>query len=470
MGGGLFGSFFPTEAKVTDIEPLTWAALSEGFNSKAGVSVSLDRATRVTAFLACVRVLAEGIAQLPLKIYREGEDGSLKPATDLDVYRVLHRKPNEFMTSFEFRETMMMHATMTGQGRAFINRIGGEESPKIAELLPILPGRCAVKQSAGYETTYEITSAKGESLGTFPRSAIFEIRGPSWDGVCGMQPLDWAREALGLAIATEETHSRLHANGAQPGGVLSVDGNLSIEAAKRLKEDWAQSQVGGANKWKTALLPGNVKWQALSETGVDNQHLELRRFQVEEICRALRVFPQMIGYADKTATFASAEAFFLAHVVHSLVPWVERWQQAIARDLLGDDMTLQAKFAVQGLLRGDAKTRAAFYASGIVNGWLTRNQARLFEEMNPIDGLDEPLIPLNMGTAAERDEIAEEVVKTIKSHMIGHNGGPALDDADGLEEKIGRVLSRKNEDRIVNAHKSLAEVLASLPTPGEEQP
>lgn len=225
-------------------------------------------------------------------------------------------------------------------------------------------------------------------------------------------------------------------------------------------------QTGLKNKFKTAVLDVDATWTPLAATGVDNQHLETRRFQIEEICRDLGVFPQMVGHTDKTATFASSEAFFLAHVVHSLQPWVENWEQALALYLFPEEDDLLAKFSMQGLLRGDNKTRAEFYASGIVNGWLTRNEARRLEDLNPIDGLDDPLLPLNMGTQAERDELAKDVTAAVKA-MIGHNGGPDLDDAE-IERKVGRVLSARNERRIVTARDSLNEVLNTLPTAESE--
>jgi hypothetical protein len=168
----------------------------------------------------------------------------------------------------------------------------------------------------------------------------------------------------------------------------------------------------------------------------------------------------MVGYSDKTATFASAEAFFLAHVVHSLAPWIENWQQVMARDLFPDEDDISAEFSVQGLLRGDHKTRAEFYASGIVQGYFTRNEVRGWENLNPLPGLDEPLIPLNLGTQAERDAVAKDVTAAVKS-MLGHNGGPALDESE-IEMKVGRILSRRNEKMIVDARDKLDVVLASV--------
>jgi HK97 family phage portal protein len=383
--------------KATDAGNLSWAGLFGQQNSRAGVSVNVDSALKVTTVFACLRVLADGIAQVPLKVYREKADGSKELAKDHPVYRLLSRRPNEWMTSFEFRQVMMFHAALLGNGCAYIGRVRGV--PK--ELIPLVPGSYVIDQARDYTLTYRLTGRNGQTS-VLPREDVFHLRGPSWTGAAGLDALQVAREAVGLAIATEETHAALHANGTQPGGVLSVKGSLDDAARARLKESWAQYQGGLANRFKTAVLDMDSTWTPLGMKGVDAEHLDTRRFQIEEICRDLKVFPQMVGYADKTATFASAESFFLAHVIHTLNPWIENWEQSLARDLFPDEDDIVAKFSMQGLLRGDNAARATFYASGITNGWLTRNEARRLEDLNPIEGLGEPLLPLNMSTQAER--------------------------------------------------------------------
>ena len=460
MSRGLFGALATgirrAEGKAVDASALTWQALLGNQNSRAGVSVNINSALKVSTVFACLRVLANGIAQVPLKLYREDDDGLKTIAKDNPVHRLIWRRPNAWMTSFEFRQMMMFHAGLLGVAVAYVGRVRKE--PR--ELIPLIPGAFTLKQAADWTITAEV-QRPGGGVDTLSRDELFILRGPSWSGPAGLEALSLAREAIGLAIATEETHGALHANGAAPGGILSIKGTLDPAGRERLKASWAQYQGGLRNKFKTAVLDQEATWTPMAMTGVDAQHLETRRFQIEEICRDLGVFPQMVGYSDKAATFASAEAFFLAHVVHSLNPWVENWEQALARDLLpANDDSLMAKFSLQGLLRGDNKTRAEFYASGIVNGWLTRNEARRFEELNPIEGLDDPLLPLNMGTQPERDALAKDVTAAVKS-MLGHNGGPAIDDAE-LERKVGRVLSGANERRIIGARDNLDEVLASL--------
>ena len=436
---GLFGTLAAgaaVERKSSDaFDALTWSSLLGAPSSKAGVAVNIDTALRTSTVLACARVLAEGVAQVPLKVLREADDGSKAPAKDLPAYKMLYRRPNPWMTSFEFRETMMFHAVLTGDGIAIKNR---DLTGAVRELLPVPPGNVTITRGRDWETTYTVNDAQG-AIGTFTAKDVLHLKGPSWSGVVGLDIVRLARDAIGLAIATEETHARLHANGVRPSGVISVDGPLSKEGRGRI-QDALEEVKAVHNTGKTLVLDQSAKWLALTQSGVDAQHIATRQLQIEEVCRFLRVFPQMVGYADKTATFASAEAFFLAHVIHSLMPWIERWEEVIARDILDEirdpraaEGELIARFFLQGLLRGDSKTRAEFYTSGIQTGWLTRNEARRYEDLNPLPGGDELLTPLNMVPAGQNGGLAKSVAEIIARYS---GQLPA-----GLEDKIGRVLS-----------------------------
>lgn len=395
---GIFGSLKfaggDREQKATDIGAYSWQTLLGQQAVKSGVSVNIDTSMQVSAVLACTRALAEGVAQLPLKLYTISADGSQNEAQGNRLRTILGMRPNDWQTSFEWRETMMFHAVLSGDGFSFINRLRGE----IRELLPIPPGMCFPVQDDKYGLTYKITWKDGSS-DTLPRSSVLHLRGPSWDGYRGLEPVRLAREAIGLAIATEDAHARLHSNGTRPGGLISLEGVLSPDAQERLKAKLAV-YGGTENAFRTMILDQGAKWQPFAMSGVDAQHIQTRMFQIEEICRSMRVSPVMIGHSDKAATFASAEAFMLGHVVHTLMPWVARWEQVIARDLLGGDESLTAKFTMQGLLRGDSASRAAFYSAGIAAGWLTRADVRRLEDLNPLPGLEAPLMPLNMAPVA----------------------------------------------------------------------
>lgn len=370
-----------------------WLEVYGGRSSTSGIAVNWTTAVQCMAVLACIRVLAEGIAQLPLKLFRELADGGKDIAVDHPLHRLLHRRPNELQTSFGFRETLMLHAALTGNGFAYKNEAGG----RILELLPLLPNWMTRIKRSSWDYDWEIRFPDKEPV-TVPRAKIFHLHGPSWDGALGMDAVNLARDVIGLALAAERNVATLQGKAARPPGVLSTEQVLGPEQTQRIRQSWNEA-FGGENQNQVAVLEGGFKFTPMGMTSVDAQTLETRRMQIEEICRAFRVFPLMIMQADKTATFASAEQFFLAHVIHSLGPWVERWEQDIDAQLLSDadrEEGLFAKMAVQGLMRGDAKTRAAYYSRGILDGWMTRNEARELEDMNPLPGLDEPLRPLNM--------------------------------------------------------------------------
>jgi HK97 family phage portal protein len=378
------------ERKETDISGATWTELFPQNNSRSGVSVNIDSALRTTTVLACARVLGENIAQLPKNLVDiDPENNTKKKNFTHPAYRLLAIAPNEFMSSFEFYETMMLHAVLTGNAFAYL----GWSGDKIKEIIPLVPGNVQIVRRPDWSITYIVSDLEGTTTTLQPEN-VLHLRGPSWDTYQGMSAVALAREAIGLAIATEETHASLHANGAQPGGVLAVKGRLDKDARDRLKAAWGAFQGGVANRFKTAVLDVDAEWKPLSMSGVDSQHLETRRFQIEEICRALNVYPQMVMHSDKTSTFASAEQFFLAFVKFNLMPWIIRWEQAINRTILGDNDNLVCKFSVDALMRGDSAQRSTFYQQALGGArpeaaWMTKNEVRELEDLNPIDGGDE---------------------------------------------------------------------------------
>lgn len=370
--------------------------------SNTGKSITLDTAMRVTAVLACARVIAEGIAQVPFKLYR-GEGRSREPAKDHPLYDVLHRRPNDWMSSFELREMMGYHCTLAKGFTAYANR---GRNGRVVELIPIMPHTVEVIQGADWSIKYRVTASNG-STQDFPQDAIWHVRGPSWDGVVGMDLIGLAREAIGLAVAAEESQSTLHRRGARPSGLYSVEGTLSKDQHRLLKAWIDENYAGDSKSGSTMLLDRTAKFTSMQMSGVDAQHLETRRFQIEEVCRAFRVMPIMAGYSDKAATYASAEQMFLSHVVHTLSPWYERIEQSADCQLLTKQDIEEghyAKFTTAGLLRGALKDTAEYLGVLIDRGIMTRNEARDKLELNPLDGLDEPMTPLNMRIGNEEPE------------------------------------------------------------------
>lgn len=379
---------------------------------KSGANVTLDAALAVSTVLACVRVLAEGVGQMPHKVYSEAVEGSPEIDREHPAYKLLAKRPNEWQTPFEFREGMMIHAVLTGNGYAYKNKVNGE----LRELLPLVSTKVKPVQDARYRLTYELTLPDGTPK-ILQRDEVFHLRGSSWDGYTGLDAVRLAREAIGLAITTEETHARLHSNGARPGGLLMLEngGKMGEPQLKALREEWEKTQGGVANAMKTAILVGGWKYQQMAMTGVDAQHIETRKFQIEEICRAFRVFPLMVMQADKAATFASAEQFFIAHVIHSLDPWAVRLEQAADRDLISNedqDRGIYTKLIREGLLRGASRDRADFYTKALGAGgspaWMTQDEVREKENLPAMGGdaakLPTPTNPAPANSNATADE------------------------------------------------------------------
>lgn len=368
--------------------------------AKSGVAVNWKTALQASTAIACARVIAEGIAQVPFKLFKERPAGGMDAARTHGLYDLLSSKPNEWQTSFELREMIGLHLAF--QGNAYIYKVRGLGN-KIVELLPFEPQLVTVKRD-GWERKYEIRTTKGESIPVAAEN-MWHLRGLSWDGVSGLDGIRLAREAIGLALAMEEHSSRMFSNGARPGGALVTDAVLKDDQLKLLKDTWNEQYAGTSNAYKTAVLFGGLKWQPFAMNSVDAQHLEQRRFQVEEVCRHFRVMPIMVGHYDKAATYASSEQMFLAHVVHTLMPWYTRIEQSADVNLLSDNERAAGyytKFMAQALMRGASKDRAEYFAKALGSGgspaWMTQDEVRGLDELNPMGGRAAELpIPTNVG-------------------------------------------------------------------------
>lgn len=356
-----------------------------GNESRAGTVVDWKRALEVSTVLACCRVVAEGVAQVPWRVYQD-VDGGRKVATEHPLHRRLNRRPNRWQTSFEFRETVVFHQMLTNNAFVFVNRVG--TAREVRELVPIEPGRVTVEQIDDAELRYKVRGKNGQEQ-IFPQESIWHLRGPSWNSWLGMDAMRLAREAIGLSMAAEQSQAALHKNGGRVGGVLSVEGPLKEDQYKQLRAHIEREFAGAANDGKWVVADRGAKFEKIVMSGVDAQHLETRKFQTEEICRQFRVMPIMIGHADKTATYASAEQMFLAHVVHTLMPWYQRLELSGDINLLSErdlDAGYYTKFVPNALMRGAATDRAQFYAaalgSGGTKGWMTQNEVRALEELD----------------------------------------------------------------------------------------
>lgn len=362
-----------------------------GRASKSGQEVSWRTALEVSTVFACARVLANGVAQVPWKLMKA--DGAMRvPAEGHPLYEPLYRRPNAWQTSFEFRRQVMLHLVLCSNAFVWKNRVAG----RIVELFAFEPGRVSVEQLADWSLRYKVRLLDGREI-EIPAADIWHLRGPSWSGWFGLEAVKMAREAIGLAMATESSQAEMHKNGVRPTGLYSVEGVLTKEQydplRKHLRE--AATENGGG----VMLLDRKAQFTPTSLTGVDAQHLETRKHQVEEICRFFGVMPIMVGQADKAATYASAEQMFLAHVVHTLGPWYVHIEQSADVNLLSAEdraAGLYTKFFPQALMRGDNKARAEYFAKALGSGgapaWMTQDEVRELDELNPMGG-DAALLP-----------------------------------------------------------------------------
>lgn len=365
-----------------------------GALSVAGVTVNDKTALGVSTVLACVKTIADGCATPSLTVFREKSDGTRERAVNIPEYRLLGRRPNEWQTSFEWRRQMTLHAALTGAALSI--KVRGANR-RVQELIPVMPGRWDVRKINRYEVRYRCWDDFG-LVGEFEPDDVFILNGVQWDWVTSLNAVALARSAIGLAIATEQSQAAMHANGLRPSGTYSVEGTLTGEQHERLTA-YLKAKAGPDKVGTPMVMDRGAKWLNTAMSGVDAQHVETRRMQVEEICRGYGVFPIMVGHSDKASTFASSEAFFAAHVKHTLAPWHRAWTQRIDEMLLDGAGPLFAEFDTRYMMAGSMKDRAAWARTMAEMGIYTRNEIRDEEGKDPLPGLDEPLTPLNMGGA-----------------------------------------------------------------------
>ena len=346
--------------------------------SNAGKSVNPKNAVQVSAVYACVRVIAETIASLPFGVYESTDSGSNK-ATEHPLYRLLHDEPNPEMTSFVWRETMLTHLLLYGNAFCQIIRSG---RTNIVGLYPLLPDRMEVDRDSKGNLTYTYTTTDGKPVALKPED-VLHIPGLGFDGIVGYSPIALEKNAIGLGIAAEEYGSRFFQNGARPSGILTHPN--TVKDPKRLRESWNAAYGGSGNSGKVAILEESMTFTPISIPNNEAQFLETRKFQVEEICRIYRVPAHLIGNLDH-ATFSHIEHMSIDFAVHTIRPWLVRIEQAMNRALFLD--TEKGRFYVQfnldGLMRGDYKSRMEGYAIARQNGWMSANDIRELENLNPL--------------------------------------------------------------------------------------
>jgi HK97 family phage portal protein len=398
---GFFSSLFQSKTLEERAAPqrqhpsadIDWAEFLGAASRTAGLPApSVESAMTMPAVYACVRVLAETVASLPLITYRTRPDGGRERAGDLPLARLLARRPNPEMTAFELEELLTSHCAQWGNGYAFLEL---DRRGQVTALWPLRPDRTQPVRRNG-ELQYRYRMDDGQEV-VIPAWQVHHRRGLSGDGIVGYSPVRVAMLAVALGMATEEFGARFFSNGARPGMVLEHPGKLSDQAFDRLRVSWRDDHQGLSNAHKIRILEEGMKIETLGIPPEEAQFLQTRTFQAQEIARIFRMPPHKIGLLENS-TFSNIEHQAIEFVTDTIRPWLRRFEQAQERDLLTESerQTIYTEYLVEGLLRGDTVSRYQSYAVGRQWGWLAVNDIRRLENMEPIDDGDVYLQPLNM--------------------------------------------------------------------------
>jgi len=390
--------------------------LTGGMTTDAGVSINNNTAMQISTVFACIRIISEDVGKIPLQVFRKEKNGRQRDDSH-PLNNIFNNNPNPEMTAMSFRQTLMGHVLAYGNGYAEIVR---DATGQVAALWPLLPDRVTPKRDSNGLLYYEYKNVDGTTT-SLSQSKIFPIPGFSFDGIQGYNVIHYARQSLGLARAAERFGAKFFGNGAKSTGVIEVPGRLTEKAFKNLKTS-VEQQISGDNIHRMLLLEEGAAFKPVSLSPEDSQFLETRQFSIPEVCRWFRMPPHKVADLSR-ATFSNIEHQSLEYVSDTLMSWFVRWEQAISRSLLTPQERqagLYLKHNANALLRGDIQARYNAYGRGINDGWLLRNEARELEELNPLDGLDEPLVPLNMGGASQvpADNIVDDISKRIANAEI----------------------------------------------------
>jgi len=357
---------------------------SDGWNDApsrgpSGMRITPETALKCSAVLACVRLIAENVAAIPLHVYRRLQQGGKERARDLPLYRLLNQQPNGWQTSFEFREMLTAHALTYGNAFA---QIRSGPAGAVDSLWPLHPSRMKVHQLEDGTLCYYYREENGAET-RYTQDQIFHLRWLSSDGVMGMLPVTLSKDAIGLAQALEAHGGAYFGNSCRLSGLMESDNPISVENAERLREQFERLHRGADRAHRTAILPAGVHWKDVQSSNEASQFLETRQYQVIEICRAYRVDPSYVQ--DKTKVgYASQEQAAIDLVQQTLMPWFRRWESAITRDLVVQDDVYFAEFDTRGLLRGDLAAQGAWLQTMLATGIYSVNECREVLNMNPI--------------------------------------------------------------------------------------
>lgn len=398
---GIFSRFWRPRALVTEDQVRD---MLRGHNTASGAIVNESSAMRVAAAYRCVNIIAGSIATLPLDLIRRENESVRRPAVGHPLRRILTVKPNPWQTPSEFRR--MLQANLLLRGNAYARKV--MVGSRVVALIPLHPDRVQAEQLDSLAMQYKISGRDGRQM-TLGQADVMHLRGMSLDGVTGLSVLSNMRESLGLSLQAEQAGARLFRNGVLTGGVIEHPGKLSPDAARNLRESLDERNAGVENAGKWIVAEEGMKFSPVALSAEDAQWLGARDFQRYDIAMFFGVPPHMIGATEKTTSWGSGiESQGIGFVTYTLADWIKTWEEAIKRDLLQEPEwdALDARFNVNGLLRGDSKARWEGYVKALQWGVYSPNEVRSLEDQNPREGGDVYYDPPN--TAGEKEESRDE--------------------------------------------------------------
>jgi HK97 family phage portal protein len=381
-----------------------------GYQTKSGQAVNNTTALSIASVHACVRVIADGIAGLGLKLYKD--DGQSRDQIIIHYATALTNEPNPYQTKYDFTKYMTSHLALTGNAYAFINRdvrnIG-------IELHPIAPQYVTPVMQDGL-LFYKVTLAGYP--GMIPATEMLHFKGMCGDNpLVGLSPVVLHAETLGIDLAAISQSAGVYKNGVLK-FLLTSDAQIKIDQAGPLKKS-LDDVIDGASR--SAVLPNGIKMEKLSLSPEEAQYLETRKFSSEEIARIFGVPASMIGAT--AGIKSSVEQEYQDFYARTLMSYAINIEQELARKLLteNDKLTYYFKFNFNSLLRASANERADYYNKGIRGGWLSRNEARVYEDVNAFDGGDEYLIEANLMPSSQINEYMDAKIANLMATADKNN-------------------------------------------------
>ncbi|MBA3010868.1 MAG: phage portal protein [Proteobacteria bacterium] len=388
----MFGFFKKKKRAMMSDTNQNWSEFGFSGPTSTGQNVTEQSAMMIPAVFACIRVLAESCGSLPLMVYERKPDGTKERARNFPLYKFLHDSPNSFMDAVSFWELLIGHCALRGNSYAFVDR---DEDGTIQAIWPLLPQNMTIKVEKGVLVYEYLQDGKTTP---YKWRDILHIKGLSFDGVVGLSPLSLLRETIGRAQAINEYSGKFFGNDARPGGILKHPSKLVPEAQKILAENWNDAFKGSGKSHKTAVLEEGMDYVSVGLSPEDSQMIDSQKFSVIDICRVFRV-PLNLVMDYERSTYSNVTEQNRSFVVHTLVPWLTRIEQACNRVLFTENEKKKyfCEFKLDNLLRGDQKTRYECYQIGIDKGFLSRNDVRGFENLSPVPGGDD------YGTSNEKE-------------------------------------------------------------------